>query len=64
MYVWQMNDGSWRISLTTQAQYTTPLPLADAIRVNTRAMELYKGVYKTKRDADRAVTGINVILSA
>jgi hypothetical protein len=50
MYTFQFQDGTWRIARGTNSPYEAPM--------RGEALALYDGVYVSRRDAERALTGL------
>jgi len=59
MYVFQMNDGSWRISLKTSAHLTF-----GAILLNAEAYRLYNRIYDSEHVARHAERRIRSLIEA
>lgn len=59
MYVWQMNDGSWHISLMTSMR-----GLFSTILANREAFAAYDRGYETQREARAAEAHIRLLLAA
>lgn len=59
MYVWQMNDGRWHISLMTSRR-----DLFSAILANKAAFALYDQGYGTEHDARVAERQIRVFINS
>ena len=58
MYVWQMNDGSWNVSMLTGER-----GLFTRILQNSDAYLLYANAYRTERDARAAEARIRALLA-